>query len=88
MKLLYLKVSQQWVGLHANIKYLKANPNDFVCFFEQEGYKQHHPYQVLVYQSKDEGTGVPGQEEGPSVDDDSQGSSCTWKISLIEKCKT
>lgn len=79
MKLLYLKVSQQWVGLHANI---------FFCFFEQEGYKQHHPYQVLVYQSKDEGRGVPGQEEGPSVDDDSQGSSCTWKISLIEKCKT
>lgn len=67
-------------------KYLKANPNN-LCFFEQEGYKQHHPYQVLVYQSKDEGRGVPGQEEGPSVDDDSQGSSCTWKISLIEKCK-
>lgn len=41
-----------------------------------------------MYQSKDEGRGVPGQEEGPSVDDDSQGSSCIWKISLIEKYKT
>lgn len=49
-------------------------------FSEQEGYKQHHPYQVLVYQSKGEDRGVPGQGEEPSVDDDSQGSSCTWKI--------